>query len=90
MAIGDIIVGLDIGSTKISLVVGNVNNFNQIELVHTSEKKCNRNKEMQNYRWRRNSQGHSRYNRWNRKRNTDENKFSIFNNTREICNNSTK
>ena len=41
MAIGDIIVGTDIGSSKISLVVGKVNNFNQIELIHNTEKKCN-------------------------------------------------
>ena len=63
MAIGDVIVGLDIGSSKVSLVVGKVNNFNQIELVHTTEKKCSRYKEKQNYRRRRNSQGHSRHNR---------------------------
>ena len=40
MAIGDIIVGIDIGSSKVSLVVGKVNNFNQIELIHTSDQKC--------------------------------------------------
>jgi cell division protein FtsA len=40
LAIGDIIVGLDIGSSKISLVVGKVNNFNQIELIHNATKKC--------------------------------------------------
>ena len=40
MAIGDIIVGIDIGSSKVSLVVGEVNNFNQIELVYTVEHKC--------------------------------------------------
>ena len=40
MAIGDIIVGIDIGSSKISLVVGEVNNFNQVELVYTVEHKC--------------------------------------------------
>ena len=40
MAIGDIIVGIDIGSSKVSLVVGKINNFNQIELIHTSEQKC--------------------------------------------------
>ena len=41
MAIGDIIVGIDIGSSKVSLVIGKVNNFNQIELLHTAEQKCN-------------------------------------------------
>lgn len=40
MAIGDIIVGIDIGSSKVSLVVGEVNNFNQIEVIQTSIKKC--------------------------------------------------
>lgn len=40
MAIGDIIVGIDIGSSKVSLVVGEINNFNQIELIYTVEHKC--------------------------------------------------
>lgn len=40
MAIGDIIVGIDIGSSKVSLVVGEVNNFNQIEVVFTTQQKC--------------------------------------------------
>lgn len=40
MAIGDVIVGIDIGSSKISLVVGKVNNFNQVELLHATSKKC--------------------------------------------------
>ena len=33
MAIGDIIVGVDIGTTKVATVVGEVNNFNQIEII---------------------------------------------------------
>ena len=41
MAIGDVIVGIDIGSSKVSLVVGKVNSFNQIEMVHAAHKKCN-------------------------------------------------
>lgn len=41
MAIGDIIVGIDIGSSKVSLVVGKVNNFNQVELIYSSDQKCN-------------------------------------------------
>ncbi len=41
MAIGDIIVGIDIGTSKVSLVVGEVNNFNQIEIVCNSSHKCN-------------------------------------------------
>ncbi len=40
MAIGDIIVGIDIGTSKISAVVGEVNNFNQIELICESTSKC--------------------------------------------------
>ena len=40
MAIGDIIVGIDIGASKVSTVVGEVNNFNQVEIVATSDCKC--------------------------------------------------
>ena len=41
MAIGDIIVGIDIGTSKVSLVVGEVNNFNQIEVIYNTTHKCN-------------------------------------------------
>ena len=41
MAIGDIIVGIDIGTSKVSLVVGKVNNFNQIEIVCNTSHECN-------------------------------------------------
>ena len=41
MAIGDIIVGIDIGTFKVSLVIGEVNNFNQIEVVCSTSQKCN-------------------------------------------------
>ena len=40
MAIGDIIVGIDIGTSKVNTVVGEVNNFNQVEIIATSESKC--------------------------------------------------
>ena len=40
MAIGDIIVGIDIGTSKVSLVIGEVNNFNQIEVICTNSHKC--------------------------------------------------
>ena len=40
MAIGDVIVGIDIGTSKVSLVVGKVNNFSQIEIVCTYSTKC--------------------------------------------------
>lgn len=40
MAIGDIIVGIDIGTSKVTAVVGEVNSFNQVEIVATSECKC--------------------------------------------------
>lgn len=40
MAIGDIIVGIDIGTSKVSLVVGEVNNFNQIEIICNTSHKC--------------------------------------------------
>ena len=41
MAIGDVIVGMDIGTSKVSLVIGEVNNFNQIEVLCTTSCKCN-------------------------------------------------
>ena len=41
LAIGDIIVGIDVGTSKISLVVGEVNNFNQIEIICSTSQKCN-------------------------------------------------
>ncbi len=40
MAIGDIIVGVDIGTTKVATVVGEVNNFNQIETISSTSIKC--------------------------------------------------
>jgi len=40
LAIGDIIVGIDIGTSKVSAVVGEVNNFNQIEIICNSSSKC--------------------------------------------------
>lgn len=41
MAIGDVIVSIDIGASKISLVVGEVNNFNQIEVICNTSSKSN-------------------------------------------------
>ena len=41
MAIGDIIVGVDIGTTKVATVVGEVNNFGQIEIISNTSYKCN-------------------------------------------------
>lgn len=40
MAIGDIIVGIDIGTSKVTTVVGEVNNFNQIEIICMTKAKC--------------------------------------------------
>ncbi len=40
MAIGDIIVGIDIGTSHVSCVVGEVNNFNQIEVICNTISKC--------------------------------------------------
>ncbi len=40
MAIGDIIVGVDIGTTKVATVVGEVNNFGQIEIISSTSCKC--------------------------------------------------
>ncbi|MCI8273891.1 MAG: cell division protein FtsA [Clostridia bacterium] len=41
MAIGDIIVGIDIGTSKVCTVVGEVNNFGQIETICSTSCKCN-------------------------------------------------
>lgn len=40
MAIGDIIVGVDIGTTKVATVIGEVNNFEQIETICSTSYKC--------------------------------------------------
>lgn len=40
MAIGDIIVGVDIGTSKVCSVLGEVNNFGQIEIVCNTSYKC--------------------------------------------------
>jgi cell division protein FtsA len=40
LAIGDIIVGIDIGTTKVCTVVGEVNNFGQIEIISNTSYKC--------------------------------------------------
>lgn len=41
MAIGDIIVGIDMGTSKVCTVVGEVNNFGQIEIICNTSYKCN-------------------------------------------------
>jgi cell division protein FtsA len=41
LAIGDIIVGIDIGTTKVCLSTGEVNNFGQIEIICCTSYKCN-------------------------------------------------
>ena len=40
MAVGDIIVGIDVGFSRVSVIVGEVNNFNQVEIVAKSSKKA--------------------------------------------------
>jgi cell division protein FtsA len=40
LAIGDIIVGVDIGTTKVSTVLGEINNFGQIEIICSTSYKC--------------------------------------------------
>ena len=40
MAIGDIIVGVDIGTERVTTVVGEVNNFNQIEIICSTSSRC--------------------------------------------------
>lgn len=41
MAIGDVIVGIDIGTSKVSLIIGEVNNFNQVEIICSTNHECN-------------------------------------------------
>ena len=41
MAVGDVIVGIDIGTSKVSLIVGEVNNFNQVEILCSTNQACN-------------------------------------------------
>ena len=41
LAIGDVIVGIDIGTSKVSLIIGEVNNFNQVEIICSTNKECN-------------------------------------------------
>lgn len=40
MAIGDIIVGVDIGTSRVCTVIGKVNNFGQIETICSTSYKC--------------------------------------------------
>jgi len=40
LAIGDIIVGIDIGTSRVTTVVGEVNNFEQIEIICMTKAKC--------------------------------------------------
>jgi len=40
LAIGDIIIGIDIGTSKVCTVVGEVNNFGQIETICSTSEKC--------------------------------------------------
>ena len=40
MAIGDIIVGIDILTSKVASVIAEINNFNQLEIIATAECKC--------------------------------------------------
>ena len=40
MAIGDVIIGIDIGTSKVSAVMAEINNFNQIEVTEVADCKC--------------------------------------------------
>ena len=40
MAIGDVIVGIDIGTSKVASVIAEINNFNQLEIIAIAECKC--------------------------------------------------
>ena len=41
MAVGDIIAGIDIGTSKVCTIIGEVNNFGQIEILCNTSHKCN-------------------------------------------------
>jgi cell division protein FtsA len=41
LAVGDVIVGIDIGTSKVCAILGEVNNFGQIEILCTTSNKCN-------------------------------------------------
>lgn len=41
MAVGDIIVGIDIGTSKVCTILGEVNSFGQIEILCNTSYKCN-------------------------------------------------
>ena len=40
MAIGDIIVGIDIGTSKVCCCLGQINKFNQVEILNSSSVTC--------------------------------------------------
>ena len=40
MAIGDIIVGIDIGTSKVCCCLGQINKFNQVEILNSSSVAC--------------------------------------------------
>ncbi len=41
MAVGDVIAGIDIGTSKVCTILGEVNNFGQIEILSTTSSRCN-------------------------------------------------
>ncbi len=41
MAIGDIIIGIDIGTSKVCCCLGQINKFNQVEILNSSSVVCN-------------------------------------------------
>ena len=40
LAIGDIIVGIDIGTSKVCCCLGQINKFNQVEILNTASVAC--------------------------------------------------
>ena len=55
LAIGDVIVGIDIGTSKVSLIIGEVNNFNQVEIICSTSQPCGRNEKRKDNRRKRSS-----------------------------------
>jgi len=40
LAIGDVIVGIDVGTSKVSCCLGQINKFNQVEILNSATAEC--------------------------------------------------
>ena len=90
MAIGDIIVGVDIGTEKITVVVGEINSFNQIEIMCTSSSKSKGLKKTKIINDEEVVRFYSKCNSRSRDSSRFINKFGICYNTWILCHDRTK